>query len=192
MTVDEELTKFEDGIRRLKVEYEVYFNGSTDRPPRDLVFRVENRIKRYTGDQANLNFSQHFKLNALAQKYGVQSSLWKRRLMEKEERRSHFARQKREMEALTTDETVRVVCSDPEGEPEKVDQIFKAIINVQGKVGRKVENVDIARFQKYLCHKTKQMKALLDCAQIGVFRKHRTGQGEIQGGQSIGRILIGP
>jgi len=33
VTIDEELTKLEDDIRRLKIEYEVYFNGSTDRPP---------------------------------------------------------------------------------------------------------------------------------------------------------------
>ena len=166
MTVDEELTKLEEDLRRLKVEYEVYFNGSTDRPPRDLVYRVENLIKRYTGDQANLNFGQRYKLNALAQKYGVQNSLWKRRLIEKEEGRGHFAQQKRELEALMAGETVRIVCSDPEGEPEKVDQIFKAIISAQRKVGRKVENVDPARFQKYLCHKTKQIKALLGCAKV--------------------------
>jgi hypothetical protein len=42
VTVDEELTKLEDALRRLKVEYGVYFNGSTDRLPRDLVYRVEN------------------------------------------------------------------------------------------------------------------------------------------------------
>jgi hypothetical protein len=166
VTVDEELTKLEEDLRRLKVEYEVYFNGSTDRPPRDLVYRVENLIKRYTGDQANLNFGQRYKLNALAQKYGVQNSLWKRRLIEKEEGRGHFAQQKRELEALMAGETVRIVCSDPEGEPEKVDQIFKAIISAQRKVGRKVENVDPARFQKYLCHKTKQIKALLGCAKV--------------------------
>jgi hypothetical protein len=166
VTVDEELTKLEDDIRRLKVEYEVYFNGSTDRPTRDLVYRVENLIKRYTADQANLNFGQRYKLNAVAQKYGVQNSLWKRRLMETEEGRGHFAQQKRELEALTAGETLRVVCSDPEGEPEKVDQIFKAIIDAQRKVGRKVENVDPVRFQKYLCRKTKQMKALLGCAKL--------------------------
>ena len=166
MTIDEELTKLEDDIRRLKVEYEVYFNGSSDRPPRDLVYRVETLIKRHTGDQSNLNFGQRYKLNALAQKYAVQNALWKRRLMEKEEGRGQFAQQRRELEVLTAEKTVRVVCSDPAAEPEKVDQIFKAIISAQQKVGQKVENVDPATFQKFLCDKTKQIKASFRCARV--------------------------
>jgi hypothetical protein len=166
LTIDEELSKLEDDLRRLKIEYEVYFNGSSDRPPRDLVYRVENLIKHYTGDQSNLNFGQRYKLNACAQKYAVQNSLWKRKLMEKEEGRGQFAQQRRELEELTADKIVRVVCSDPEGEPEKVDRILKAMISAQHKVGKKVENVDPAKFQKYIGDKTKQIKAALGCDKV--------------------------
>jgi hypothetical protein len=166
MTIDEELAKLEDDIRRLKIEYEVYFNGSSDRPPRDLVYHVETLIKRHTSDQSELNFGQRYKLNALAQKYAVQNALWKRRLMEKEEGRSQFAQQKRGLEALRDNKTVCVVCSDPAAEPEKVDQILKAIISAQRDVGRKVEDVDPARFQKYLCDKIEQIKASLRCARV--------------------------
>ena len=166
MTIDEELSKLEDDIRRLKVEYEVYLNGSSDRPPRDLVYRVENLIKRYTGDQSSLNFGQRYKLNAMAQKYAVQNQLWKRRMMEKEEGRGQFAQQRRELEALTAEKTVHVVCSDPEREPEKVDRIFKAMLRAQRKVGQKVENLDPARFQKYIRDKTKQIKAAFGCDKV--------------------------
>ncbi|MGB9487134.1 MAG: MXAN_5187 C-terminal domain-containing protein [Terriglobia bacterium] len=166
MTIDEELSKLEDDIRRLKIEYEVYFNGNADRPPRDRVYRVETFIKRYTGDQSSLNFGQRYKLNGLAQKYAVQNSLWKRRLMEKEEGRGQFAQQRRELEELTAERTVRVVCSDPEGEPEKVDRIFKAMIRAQRKVGQKVENVDPVRFRKYIRDKTKEIKASLGCDKV--------------------------
>jgi hypothetical protein len=166
VTIDEELTRLEDDIRRLKIEYEVYFNGSTDRPPRDLVFRVESLIKRYTADQSDLNFGQRYRLDALAQKYAVQNALWRRRLMEKEEGRGLFAPQKRGLETLTASKTVRVVCSDPAAEPEKVDQILRALISARRRVGQRVENVDPARFQKYLCDKTKQLKASLRCARV--------------------------
>jgi hypothetical protein len=178
VTIDEELTKLEDDIRRLKVEYEVYFNGSTDRPPRDLVFRVEGLIKRYTSDQSELNFGQRYKLDALAQKYAVQNALWKRRLMEKEEGRGAFAQLKRGLEALTASQTVRVVCSDPAAEPEKVDQILKALISAERNVGQKMENVDTARFQKYLCDKTKQLKASLGCDKVQFCVS--TGDGKVE------------
>jgi hypothetical protein len=144
----------------------VYFNGSTDRPPRDLTFHVETVIKRYTSDQAELNFGQRFKLNALAQKYAVQNALWKRRFLEREEGRGQFAQQKRELEALTGDGVVRVVWSDPDKEPEKVDRIFQAMLSAQREVGQKVEDVDPARFQKYIRDKTKQIKASLGCDKV--------------------------
>jgi len=166
VTIDEELIKLEDDIRRLKIEWEVYFNGNAERPPRDLTFRVETIIKRYTSDQSELNFGQRYKLNALAQKYAVQNALWKRRLIEREEGRGQFAQQRRELEALTGEGVVRVVCSDPDEEPEKVDRIFQAMLNAQRKVGQKVEDVDPARFQKYIRDKTRQIKASLGCDKV--------------------------
>ena len=166
MTIDEELTKLEDDVRRLKIEWEVYFNGASERPPRDMVYRVETYIKRRTADQADLNFSQRYKLNALAQKYAVQNALWKRRLMEKEEGRGVFAQQKHGLEAMTAAKMVRVVCSDPEIEPEKADQILEAIINAQRELGRRVDNVDPARFHKYLSEKTRQIRSAFHCASV--------------------------
>jgi len=166
VTVDEELLKLEDDIRRLKIEYEVYFNGGAERPPRDLVYRVETIIKRFTSDQSELNFGQRYKLNALAQKYAVQNALWKRKLMEKEEGRGQFAQQRRELEALTSDQTVRVVCVNPAAEPEKVDQIFQAMLAAHRKTGQRADTLDPARFQKYIGDKTRQIKAALGCEKV--------------------------
>jgi len=165
VTLDEELLKLEDDIRRLKIEWEVYFNGSSERPPRDLVYRIETYIKRRTADQSDLNFGQRYKLNALAQKYAVQNALWKRRAMEKEEGRGVFAQQRQGLEALTAARVVCVVCSHPEIETEKADQILQAIISAQRELGRRVE-VDPARFHQFLCDKTEQVKSLFHCASV--------------------------
>ena len=95
MTVDEEFNKLEDDLRRLKIEYEVYFNGGSPRPPHDTLYRVENTIKRYSSDQSKLNFGQRFRFTSLVQKYAVNSQLWRRKLQEKEEGRSLTGPQKR-------------------------------------------------------------------------------------------------
>ena len=87
MTADEEFAKLEDDIRRLKIEYEVFFNGASTRPPHDTLFRVETVIKRYSSDQSKLNFSQRFRFTNLVQKYAVNAQLWRRKLQEKEEGR---------------------------------------------------------------------------------------------------------
>lgn len=166
MTVEEELTKLEEDLRRLKIEYEVYFNGSSSRPPRDTLYRVETLLKRYTSDQSKLSFSQRFKFNGMAQKYAVQSQLWKRKLMEKEEGRGQFAQQKLELDELMSYPVVRVVCADPENEPENVERIFDAMVEANRKLGRKMKNVDLVSFRAYLREKTKQVKTSLKCDKV--------------------------
>ena len=58
-------------------------------------YRVETMIKRYSSDQSKLNFSQRFRFTSLAQKYAVNSKLWRRKLQEKEEGRSLTGAQRR-------------------------------------------------------------------------------------------------
>jgi hypothetical protein len=80
VTVEEELAKLEDNIRRLKIEYETYFSGGQPRPPHDTVFRVDTTIKKFSDNTGRLNFGQRFKFNQLVQKYAVYNDLWRRKM----------------------------------------------------------------------------------------------------------------
>jgi hypothetical protein len=166
VTVDEELNKLEDDLRRLKVEYEVYFNGSAPRPPHDTLFRVENLIKRYSADQSKLNFSQRYRFSGLAQKYAVNNQLWRRKLQEKEEGRSLTGAPRRPAEAPVSDGVVRVVCSDPEAEAEKVEQLLRAMRDAKQQVGERPDGLDTATFRKFIQAKTKQVKETLGCRKV--------------------------
>ncbi len=166
MTPDEELNKLEDDIRRLKIEYESYFNGGTPRPPHDTVSRVEILIKRYMSDQSKLNFSQRFRFNALVQKYAVNNELWRRKLKEKEEGRGRFAQQRAVLDQMTTDGSVKVAMGDPEKEKEKVEQLLKAMVDAKRQVGERVDNIDPMAFQKFVREKTEQIKQSLGCEKV--------------------------
>ena len=166
MTVEEELNKLEDDLRRLKIEYEIYFNGGSKLPPRDTVYRVEIVIKRYNSDQSKLNFGQRFKFSSLVQKYAVNNELWRRKLQEKEEGRGRFVVRKHELEVVAGDGTVRVVCSDPEKEADKVDELLKAMVSARQQVGERVNNIDPLVFHKFVREKTKQLKESLGCAKV--------------------------
>ena len=48
VTIDEELTSLEENVRRLKVEYDIYFGGGSRRAPTDLDWRVQGMIKKYS------------------------------------------------------------------------------------------------------------------------------------------------
>jgi hypothetical protein len=169
VTVDEELNKLEDDLRRLKIEYEVYFNGATPRPPRDTLFRVETMIKRYSSDQSKLNFAQRFRFTSLAQKYAVQSQLWRRKLQEKEEGRSlsgQLTRTIAKMKKPMAENTMRIVCTDPDSEAEKITQLLEAMKRARIQAGESIRNLDSAAFHRFIKEKTWQMKQRLDCDKV--------------------------
>lgn len=166
MTVDEELNKLDDDLRRLKIEYEVYFNGGAPRPPHDTLYRVENTIKRYSSDQSKLSFSQRYRFTNLVQKYAVNAQLWRRKLQEKEEGRNLTGVQKRPIEMPTPDGSVRVVCSDPDVETEKVTQLLQAMKYARKLAGDTSGDLDAATFHKFIREKTKQIKEALGCQKV--------------------------
>ena len=84
MTTDEELAHLEEGIRRLKVEYDVYFGGGSNKTPSDLEWRVRALIKRFS-DSQKLNASQRFHYNTMVERYAVYSDLWRQKLRIREE-----------------------------------------------------------------------------------------------------------
>ena len=165
MTIDEELTKLDDSIRRLKIEYEAYFNGGQPRAPHDTVFRVESTIKKYS-DAAKLNFGQRFRFNQLVQKYAIHNELWRKKLKEKEEGRGRFGTRRREVEEEPADATVRVTCSDPSAEKDKVDQLLKAVVEAKRAVGESVDNIDPAAFAKFVGEKTRQIRDSEACEKV--------------------------
>lgn len=84
MNVDEELKQIEDNLRRLKIEYDVYFGGGSKKPPSDLEWRVQAALKRHS-DSQRLTFAQRFRFNSIQQKYAVYSDLWRKKVNIKEE-----------------------------------------------------------------------------------------------------------
>lgn len=167
MTVEEEMNKLEDDIRRLKIEYEVYFSGGVPRPPHDTLYRVETAIKRYSADQSKLNFRERFRFSALVQKYAVNNQLWRRKLQEKEEGRSLTGGPpKRPVEAPVSDGVVRVVCSNPVEEADKVQQLLRAMQDAKRQIGEPADGLDVAAFQKFIQDKTQQIKNTLGCDKV--------------------------
>ncbi len=86
--IDEQLGRLEEDIRRLKVEFDIFFNGAAKRPPYDTKNRVETAIKRL-GDDRTLSFAQRYRYNSLVARYTAFRELWRRALQEREEATLH-------------------------------------------------------------------------------------------------------
>ena len=84
MTTDEELNVLETQLRRLKIEYEVYFSNPTKRPPTDIEWKVLSLLRKFS-DGGRMSFSQRYRYNEMAQRYAVYSDLWRKKSRIREE-----------------------------------------------------------------------------------------------------------
>jgi hypothetical protein len=107
VTIDEELTVLESQLRRLKIEYEVYFSNPTKRPPTDIEWKVLSLLRKFS-DGGRMSFSQRFRYNEMAQRYAVYSDLWRKKGRIREEG------YRRPQDALLSVSGVRPVEHEPE------------------------------------------------------------------------------
>ncbi len=84
MTTDEELNLLDQQLRRLKIEYEVFFNNPAKRPPTDVEWKVLSLLRKFS-DSSRLSFGQRFRYNEMAQRYAIQSDLWRKKTRIREE-----------------------------------------------------------------------------------------------------------
>jgi len=84
VAVDQQLSKLEDDIRKLKIDFDIYFNGSAKRPPLEARARLESQIKRMS-DNRSLSFAQRYQLNTLVARFTSYRELWRRSLKAKGE-----------------------------------------------------------------------------------------------------------
>ena len=80
------LDRFEESINRLKLEYDVFFNGGTDLLPQKTYDAVNLELRRLFGVQS-FTYAQSFRLNTLANRLNLMSDTWRRNLKMLEEGR---------------------------------------------------------------------------------------------------------
>lgn len=82
LEIDAQLSRLEDDIRKLKIDFDIYFNGSTKRPPLEARARLDSMIKRIS-DSRNLTYAQRYFFNTLVARFTSYRELWRRSLKAK-------------------------------------------------------------------------------------------------------------
>ncbi len=107
MTIDEELTLLESQLRRLKIEYEIYFSNPTKKPPTDVEWKVLSLLRKFS-DGARMGIAQRFRYNEMAQRYAIYSDLWRKKGRIREEG------YRRPQDALLSIQGLRAENNEPE------------------------------------------------------------------------------
>jgi len=178
MTVDEELTLLESHLRRLKIEYEIYFNSPQKRPPSDLEWKVLALLRKFSDGGGRMSFSQRFRYNEIAQRYAVYSDLWRKKARIREEG------YRRPQDALLSVQGVRpeehqaahkvygvhahdepFVVTDVKAEHDKVEKLFVALSEAKKKAGENVSG-SLESFSSFVQKKTQQIRKQYGCEQV--------------------------
>ena len=152
--LDQELDRLEYEIRRLKVEYDIYFSGGTVRPPLDTKGRVETAVKRLY-DTRGMSFGQRFRYNSLVARYNVMRELWRRQTQEREESGRPPAA---ETQTVKREQLAVIRCHDPEHEPEKVSELYDHLVAAKRACGERLGALSLEIFTQFLTSRAEYIK----------------------------------
>jgi hypothetical protein len=193
VTVDEELSLLEESVRRLKIEYDVYFGGGAKKPPSDTEWRVQSLVKKHS-DGHKMNYAQRFKYNSIVQKYSLFNGLWQQKLKIKEEgyRRpqdaklgiagmridqEHAAAAALEAKGETQEEKAfRTSCSDVNADHDNVERLFNAMMAAKKKSGEPGGNASFDSFKAFVQKKTDQIRKDYGCHAVEYSVEMENGQ----------------
>jgi hypothetical protein len=165
---DEQLTRLEDDIRKLRIEFDVFFNGGSKRPPYDTKGRVETLLKRL-GDDRTLTFAQRYRYNSLAARYNAFRDLWRRTMQGREEGRDAVSAARANAKKDTTETTVQpvsFVCADPHHELEVVKSLYDSLIQAKRSCGEPTEDLSFPKFHRLLASKADGIKQQRACDRV--------------------------
>lgn len=192
MTTEEELNVLDHQLRRLKIEYEIFFNNPAKRPPADIEWKVTTLLRKFS-DSSRLSFPQRFRYNEMAQRYAIQSDLWRKKMRIREEgyRRpadailsvqgvrvedrkakhnpvyglSHHAETAEAGAALVDqreDRPFSVQCSGATAEREQVESLYKALTEAKRRSGEEVSG-NLDSFAAFVKKKTSEIRKQHHC-----------------------------
>ncbi len=185
LTIDEELNLLHEQLRRLKIEYEIFFNNPTKRPPNDVEWRVTNLIRKFS-DGGRMNFAQRYRYNQMAQQYAIQSDLWRKKTRIREEgyRRpqdavlavqgvgGHAERENaRPVYGISAgaksaaEQPFSIQCSDAESEREKIESLYKALSTAKQTAGEGAGG-SFDSFAAFVKKKTNEIRKQHGCESV--------------------------
>jgi hypothetical protein len=181
-TIDEDLSQLERDIRQLKIEYDMYFGGGRKRPPTEIEWRIELVVKRYGERGGDMKFGQRFRFSNLSQTYAKYKDVFRKRLAQREEGKvqRHFGAAAKAIEAerkkaqaamdaaaaAEAAKVFRVVCTAPEKETDKVEQLYEAFVRAKQQAGEEMGKMTRAGFNEFVRKKTKDLQTQKNCHEV--------------------------
>ena len=166
-TVEEQLKRLEEDVRRLKVEFDIYFNGAAKRPPYDTKGRVETVIKRLADDRT-LTFAQRFHYNTLVARHTSFLQLWRRTMQGREEGRDPATAARAAARSVEHENTGShtFVCADAHTDVSTIKHLFESLVEAKRQCGETTDDLSFPHFHRMVAAKTDALKDRAGCERV--------------------------
>ena len=195
MTVDEELTLLDSQLRRLKIEYEIFFSNPSKKPPTDIEWKVLSLLRKFS-DGGRMSFQQRYRYNEMAQRYAIYSDLWRKKSRIREEgyrrpqdellsvqgvRPEGYEPERKvygvgsdsksgaaaavAVAAAREERPFSMECSDARSERDQVQKLYRALIEAKKKAGETVSG-NADSFSAFVQKKTDQIRKQYGCDKV--------------------------
>ena len=165
---DEDLTNLDEWIRRLKIEYHIFFNGHRAKPPDDLRFRVERLVKKLS-ECSDMSYSQRFRFSTLVTRFYVYRDLWRRTQqnheMGTESKDAALGPNPLSLNPSHAVAAVRISISDPKTEEVKVRELYEALLRIKG-MEKQETQLSYPQFAKYIATQTQGIREKFGCSKV--------------------------
>jgi hypothetical protein len=166
-SMDQQLARIDEDLRRLKIEFDIYFNGAAKRPPYDTKSRVDTMLKRL-GDDRSLTFAQRYLYNSLVSRYTAFKEVWRRTMKNREEGRDpqQAHREAARKAAGPTIESATFICADARSDVDTVKGIYAALIQAKKLCNEPVDDISFPKFHHMIATRTDNLKQHLNCDRV--------------------------
>lgn len=162
--LDADIRRIEVGIRQLKVQYDMFFNGSLQIEPVELHHQLKKLVKRHQ-HSAMPRYATRFHFNSLVARLNSLTELWSKtvRTMEEGDRRTLTT-----AERLKLREQLLARCrvSDPRRNDEAMRGLYKQFREAQRKNGREKGLISYDKFIRGISRQTERLQKSSGCAEI--------------------------
>ncbi len=163
--VDEELEELDQGLKRLRVEYDQFFLGILKRPPNVLQGRMQKIIVKYA-NQILRKTHQKFRFNQLNSKFQIYRQQWGRtiRQIESGTYRGHRFKanlHERERGVGSTAAAVPSAATEPvpPAKATAIDQLYDALLAARRRAGETGPDPDRAKVSALIRKQTAALHA---------------------------------
>lgn len=161
--VDEELDELDQGLKRLRVEYDQFFLGILKRPPEVLQGRMQKIIVKYA-NQILRKTHQKFRFNQLNSKFQIYRQQWGRTLRQIESGtyRGHRFKAKlheRERGLSAAPEAPGPEASEPAAKASPMDQLYDALVAARRRAGESGPDPDRVKLGELVRKQTAALRA---------------------------------